>query len=110
MACAGFALGMRLALQGGLGRIRRRPVRIVPTPPAHCMDPVGGRVSLSCSKSSLRLAMISAGRNAQALVEARPGRAQLAFDGTPAALSRRDGAHKLAERGIRDLRHGCDAK
>jgi len=53
--------------------------------------------------------MISAARNAQALVEARPGRAQLAFY-EAGALSRWDSAHMLAERGIRDLRHGCDAK
>jgi len=45
MAFAGFALGMRLGLPGGLGRIPRRAFRTVPTPSARGMDLVDGKVS-----------------------------------------------------------------
>jgi len=46
MAFAGFALGMRLGLPGGLGRIPRRAPRTVPAPSARGMGVVGGKVSL----------------------------------------------------------------
>ena len=42
MAFATFALGMRLGLQGGPGRIPGRAFHGVPAPSAHGMEAVGG--------------------------------------------------------------------
>jgi hypothetical protein len=46
MVFACFAVGLRLGLQGGLGRIPRRAFRTPPTPSAHGMHLAGGTVSL----------------------------------------------------------------
>jgi hypothetical protein len=109
MAFAGFVLRMSLGLREGLGRIPGRALGTVPIPPAHGMDLVGGKASL-CSRSSLRLVQSVVRDEMHRLVASSSGRAQLAFDEIPAALSRSGSAHKIAERRIRDVRHGCDAK